>query len=183
MSQRYSHPAMLLHWLMAVLMLATLGVGLTFEDMPFSRAKLELINYHKWAGITVLLLAALRLAWRLVRRPPPALPSLNRWEHTLSAVVHWALYGIMFLLPLSGWIMSSAKGFSVHYFGVIALPDLIAKQPKEVAEQLVELHELIAYAFIALFILHLLGAIKHQWIDKKPILYRMGLGRIPKENA
>ena len=181
MQHRYSIPAILLHWMIAVLMLATLGVGLTFEDMPFSMAKLQLINYHKWAGVTVLLLAGLRLAWRLIRRPPPPLASLEAWEEKLSQLAHLALYLLMFAIPLSGWIMSSAKGYPVVYLGVIPLPDLIPKQPKEVAEQLKEVHELLAWGFIGLLGLHIAGALKHQWLDKKPILYRMGLGRIPKE--
>lgn len=181
MPSRYSLPAIALHWLIAVLMLATLGLGLTFEGMRFSPSKIQLINYHKWAGVTLFLLASLRLAWRLIRRPPPALPGLLPWELRLSHAVHIALYALMFIIPLSGWIMSSAKGFPIVYFGQIQLPDLIGKQTKETAEWLKEIHRLLAYGFLALLAMHVAGALKHQWLDKKPILYRMGLGRIPKE--
>lgn len=181
MPHRYSIPAIILHWLIAILMLATLGVGLTFEGMPLSLAKLQLINYHKWAGVTVLLLAGLRLAWRLVRQPPAALASLAPWEHRLSQAAHLLLYLLMFAIPLSGWLMSSAKGYPVVYFGVLPLPDLIAKQPQETAALLKEVHEVLAWVFVALLGLHVAGALKHQWLDRKPILYRMGLGPAPKE--
>lgn len=176
---RYSMPAIILHWLMAVLMILTLGAGLRLDDMPLSLAKLQLINYHKWAGVTVLLLAALRLVWRLYRQPPSPLPGLAPHERWLSAAVHWGLYLLMFALPLTGWLMSSAKGFPVMYFGVLPLPDLVGKD-RELAEMLGGIHFALAMSFIVLLLLHLAGAFKHQWLDGKPILYRMGAGRAPQ---
>lgn len=181
MPKRYSIPAITLHWLMAILILGTLGVGLTFEDMPFSKDKLILINWHKWAGITVLWLTALRLSLRLVNKPPAPLDSLTTWEKKLSIGAHHALYLLMFAIPLSGWIMSSAKGYPVVYFGLVQLPDLIGKQSHDVAETLEEIHGLFADGFLVLLGLHIIGALKHQWLDKKPIFYRMGLGKPPKD--
>lgn len=181
MSTRYTPPAIVLHWLLAILILATLGIGLTFEDMPLSPSKIQLLNWHKWAGISVLWLTGLRLAWRLTHQPPTPLPSLKSWEQKLSSAVHHILYLLMFAIPLTGWIMSSAKGYPVVYFGIIPLPDLIGKQTKDVVEILEELHGLLADGILVLIILHVAGAVKHQWVDKNPILYRMGLGRSPKE--
>lgn len=179
---RYSLPAIILHWLVALLMIANLGIGLRLEDMPFSMAKLQQINYHKWIGITVLLLAALRLIWRVLRRPPPPLPDLAPHERIASAAVHHLLYLLMFALPIGGWLMSSAKGFPVVYFGIVPLPDLVSKN-KEVADLLGSVHALMGWALLFLLLLHIAGALKHQWLDKKPILYRMGLGRAPKDKS
>ncbi len=181
MPKRYSIPAITLHWLMAILILGTLGVGLTFEDMPFSKDKLILINWHKWAGITVLWLTAVRLSLRLITKTPAPLESLTSWEKKLSIGAHHALYLLMFAIPLSGWIMSSAKGYPVVYFGLVQLPDLIGKQSHDVAETLEEIHGLFADGFLVLLGLHVIGALKHQWLDKKPIFYRMGIGKPPKD--
>lgn len=210
MPKRYSMPAITLHWLMAILILGTLGVGLTFEDMPFSKDKLILINWHKWAGITVLWLTAVRLSLRLITKTPPPLESLTTWEKKLSIGAHHALYLLMFSIPLSGWIMSSAKGYPVVYFGVITLPNLIGKHPESIAElvfgypnwlsplmafiatklgiasmqvteALENLHSALADGFLVLLGLHVIGALKHQWLDKKPIFYRMGIGKPPKD--
>lgn len=181
MPNRYTKLSILLHWFMAILLIATLGIGLTLEDMPFSPQKIQTINWHKWAGITVLWLTAIRLAWRISHPTPATLDSLLSWEKKLSTAAHHLLYLLMFAIPLSGWLMSSAKGFPVVYFQILPLPDLIGKQSHDVAETLEELHGLLANGFVVLLALHVAGALKHQWLDKKPILFRMGIGKPPKD--
>jgi len=176
---RYSALSIALHWLSALVIFAALLLGLSLEDMPLSPAKISRINWHKWLGITALCLTTLRLIWLYIHPAPPAPPYLKTWEIRLAKSVKHLLYLELLLLPMSGWLMSSAKGFSVVYLGLIPLPDLVAKNPA-LAETLSEVHESLAWILILLLILHIAGAVKHSLIDRRPVLYRMGVGRPPQ---
>jgi cytochrome b561 len=169
---RYTRPAMLLHWLMAVLILGLFGLGIYMADLPLSPQKLKFYSYHKWAGITVLLLALARVAWRISHKPPPLPSSQPQWQQLAAHAGHGLLYVLIFAAPLTGWMMSSALGFSVVWFGVLPLPDLIDKN-KALGELLKLVHRYLNYAFIAVVTGHALAAIKHQWLDRDGTLSRM----------
>jgi cytochrome b561 len=169
-----------LHWVLALAILGLFGVGLYMTDLPFSPARLKLYNWHKWAGVTILMLSALRLLWRLTHRPPAlpdpivdAMPAWQRWAHHGT---HHALYALFFLVPLIGWAYSSAAGFPIVVFGVLPLPDFVPVD-KALAEMIKPLHELSAFALVGLAGLHMAAALKHQWIDKDGLLQRMLPGR------
>ena len=168
----YTRTAIALHWLMAFGLLATLSLGLYMADLPLSPSKLQLYAYHKWAGVSLFGLLLGRLAWRLTHQPP-ALPSATsesqRW---LVQVMHLALYGLMVLIPLSGWLMSSAKGFQTVWFGVLPLPDLLSKDLL-VAEVLKEVHETLNWVLVSLVIGHAAAAIKHHVVERDGVLTRM----------
>lgn len=168
---RYTGPAIAAHWLIAILILAAFPLGLYMHGLPLSPNKLKLYSYHKWIGMTVLLLFVPRILWRLTHRPPAPLP-MPAWQHKIAEGTHHLLYLLMFLVPLSGWLMSSAKGFQVVYFGVLPIPDLIGKD-KELGELLEEMHEVLSWSLISLVGLHLAGALKHHIIDKDSTLRRM----------
>ena len=170
-SPRYSGPAIAAHWIIALLILAAFPLGVYMHDLPLSPNKLKLYSYHKWIGITVLLLFVPRLLWRITHRPPAALPA-PAWQHRFAELTHVLLYVLMFAVPLSGWLMSSAKGFQVVYFGVLPLPDLIAKNP-ELGDLLKEAHEALNFALLGLVGLHVAGALKHSLIDRDGTLRRM----------
>lgn len=174
-SGRYTRTAVLLHWLMALGLLGAFCVGVYMADLKFSPTKLKLFNWHKWAGITLLLLAVVRLAWRLTHRPPPDVP-MPGWQAKLAHGIHVLMYGLLFAIPLVGWAMTSAKGYPVVWFGVLPLPDWVPKD-KALGEQLEELHSLLAWGLAALVVAHAAAALKHQFIDKDGLLGRMGLGR------
>jgi cytochrome b561 len=142
------------------------------SDLLLSPRKLQLYSYHKWIGITVLLLVVLRLLWRATHRPPPLLPGMPRWQEIAAHGVHHGLYLLMLAVPLTGWLMSSALGFPVVWFGVLPLPDLIGKD-KALGEALKEVHETLNYALLALVLAHVAGAIKHQLMDRDGTLARM----------
>ena len=173
---RYSSPAVLLHWLVAMLIFAGFPLGLYMVDLPLSPDKLKLYSYHKWIGITVLMLATIRLSWRLTHTPPPLPAGIALWQRRASAVVHGLLYGLILAIPVSGWLMSSAKGFQTVWFGVLPLPDLIDKN-RELGDLLVGVHKALNFSLLALVILHVGAAFKHHFIERQPFLQRMGWSR------
>jgi len=174
-NSRYSSTAIALHWLMALLILANFCLGLYMADLDFSMTRLKLFNYHKWAGVTILSLAALRLLWRLMNRPPE-MPAAPKWQHAAAHATHWGLYALFFAVPLSGWAYSSAAGFPIVWFGVLPLPDFVAKN-KELSELIKPWHEYLAWVLAALVALHLAAVAKHLLIDKDGTLCRMLPGR------
>ena len=173
-SVRYNAPAILLHWLLAVLIVATFALGVYMHELPFSPTRLKLYNWHKWAGVSILALSALRLLWRLANRPPADAP-MPAWQAKAAHATHGLLYLLFFAVPLAGWAYSSAAGFPVVWFGVLPLPDFVPVD-KALAEVLKELHEAFALGLAALVVLHVAGAIKHQFIDRDGLINRMRLG-------
>jgi cytochrome b561 len=174
-STRYTPIAVVLHWLMALAIIGAFGVGLYMADLPFSMTRLKLYNWHKWAGVSILALAALRLLWRLTHRPPADLP-MPAWQARAAHATHNLLYVTFFAVPLLGWAYSSAAGFPIVWFGVLPLPDFVPKD-KALADTLKELHKLAAYGLAALVLAHVAGALKHRFIDRDGLLARMSLRR------
>jgi cytochrome b561 len=171
---RYTAVAIGLHWLLALLIAVSFAVGLTMSDLPLSPTRLKLFNWHKWAGITILALSAVRLLWRLTHRPPPDVP-MPAWQQGLAQGAHWALYALFFLVPLAGWAYSSAAGFPVVVFGLLPLPDFVSPD-RAVADLLKDRHEQLAWALAAVVALHAAAALKHQFVDKDGLLNRMRPG-------
>lgn len=172
MSHQYTATAKSLHWLMAVMLFGLLALGLYMTDLPLSPEKLKLYSWHKWAGVTVFLLLLFRLLWRIKNPPPPLPESMPKALQLVAHAGHFGLYALMFAIPLSGWLMSSAKGFQTVYFGVLPIPDLIEKN-KELGHLLAEVHETLSWLFIILLVGHIAAALKHHFIDKDDILIRM----------
>ena len=174
-THRYSTPAMALHWLLALMIAIAFSVGLYMHELPLSPTRLKLFNYHKWAGITILALSALRLLWRLTHRPPPDLP-MPRWQALAAHGAHWALYALFFAVPLMGWAYSSAAGFPVVLYGVLPLPDFVTPD-RAVAEVFKERHGQLAWALAVVVVVHVAAALKHHFIDRDGLLLRMRPGR------
>jgi len=172
MNARYTKTAKSLHWLMAVLFFGMLGLGFYMQGLPLSPDKLKLYSWHKWVGVTVFLLALFRIAWRVTHQPPALPSSMPRLMQIAAHAGHHMLYMLMFLIPLSGWLMSSAKGFQTVWFGILPIPDLIEKN-KLLGDLLQTVHVSLNYLFIAVLIGHIGAALKHHFIDKDDILTRM----------
>lgn len=168
---RYNGLAIAFHWLLALAIVGAFGVGLYMVDQPFSMSRLKLYNWHKWAGVTILSLSALRLLWRLLRPAPADLPA-PAWQRRASHWVHGLLYALFFAVPLAGWAYSSAAGFPIVWFGLLPLPDFVAPD-KALAETLKQTHQLLAYGLAALVVAHVAAALKHQFLDKDGLLLRM----------
>ncbi|MDP9914149.1 cytochrome b561 [Variovorax boronicumulans] len=174
---RYGRVAMLLHWLLAAMIVGSLGVGLYMTGLPFSPQRLKLYSWHKWAGITILLLSALRLLWRLTHRPPPlsarVLAAMPTWQRAAHRISHALMYLLFFAVPLFGWAYSSGMGVPVVWFGLLPLPDLVAVD-KDFAEAVLKpLHQRSAFLLAGVTLLHVAAALKHHWIDHDGLLQRM----------
>ena len=169
---RYNRPAIAFHWLLALLIAGSFAFGLYMVDLPFSPARIKQYSWHKWAGITILTLSALRLLWRLGHRPPALDVRTPAWQVKASQATHGVLYLLFFTAPLAGWAYSSAAGFPVVYFGVLQLPDLVPRSAG-LATALKLTHRVLTYGLAALIMLHVAAALKHQWIDRDRLLARM----------
>jgi len=171
-SPRYTRTAIALHWLIALALVGLFSVGLYMHDLPLSPQKLKIYSWHKWGGVTVFLLVLVRLAWRFGHRPPALPAAMPEWQKIAANGLHHVLYLLMIAIPLSGWLMSSAKGFQTVWFGVLPLPDLIGKD-KELGEILEGVHSILNFSLAALVVAHAGAAIKHHLIEKDDVLTRM----------
>lgn len=170
---RYTLPAIALHWLIALLIIATFLLGLTMVDIPgLTPTKLKYFSWHKWMGVTVFGLACLRLLWRLTHKAPPYPDGMPQWQRNAAHIVHGLLYLLIFAIPLSGYFFSLASGVPVVYLGIVPLPVWIAPDP-ELKAALRQLHYGLNMTLLFLFCLHVLAALKHQFIDRDRTLQRM----------
>jgi cytochrome b561 len=177
---RYTSIAIILHWVMALLIFATWSIAIAVDDMPLSPIRITGISWHKWLGVTIFFLVILRLLWRAIHPAPALNLAMPAWQERAMKLTHLALYLLMLLIPIMGWLMSSAKGYTVNYFGLFELPDLVDKD-KALGHQLKEIHEFLANGLMALVGLHILAALKHQFIDKDGLLSRMTFGGSNRE--
>lgn len=171
-SADYTAVAKLSHWLTALLLVGSFSLGYYMVDLAMSPTKLKLYSYHKWIGVTVFALVVFRLLWRFTHKPPALPAGMKPWEKHAAEFTHWLLYVLLFLAPLSGWMMSSAKGFQTVYFGVLPIPDLVPKS-EALGNTLEELHELFVFGLFGLAALHIAAAFKHHFINRDNVLKRM----------
>ncbi len=172
MSMHYTATAKALHWGIAVLIFGMLGLGFYMTGLDLSPTKLQLYSWHKWVGVSVFVLVVLRLVWRLTHRPPALPAHMSALERLAAHAGHHLLYVLMFAIPLSGWLMSSAKGFQTLWFGVLPLPDLVAKD-RALGDLLQTAHLMLNFVLIAVVLGHVGAALKHHFIDKDDVLTRM----------
>jgi cytochrome b561 len=170
-SEKYSGAAITLHWTTAVLIVANLLLGLSMVALPISPQKLQWYLWHKWVGITVFVLTSARLAWRAVRPHPSPVP-MPEWQRRAAAVSHGLLYILLLVIPISGWLYSSATGVQVVYLAVLPLPDLVPKD-KALAGTLKAAHVTLNSVLFLLVCMHAAAAIKHHFVDRDTALSRM----------
>ena len=170
-SERWGAVARLFHWAIVLMLLGQFIMAELAEDLPLGMEKIALLARHKSVGITILLLAVLRLGWRALN-PTPRAPAGAPWELALARGAHVALYGLLFAMPLSGWMMSSAKNYPVSWFNLLPLPNLVPVS-ESIYEFMHETHELLATALIVIAAAHVLGALRHHFIKKDDVLKRM----------
>ena len=183
---RYTKIAAVLHWLVAILIIANVMLALVAEALPDDAVR-PAIDLHKSIGLTVLGLVLLRILWRLSHPAPPMPASYPRLERAGAHAAHLVFYALMLALPISGWLHDSAfKDAAAHplrifwvvpwfRIGAIEHLDPVTKEAAHAA--FYALHSWAAYVLYGLLALHVLGALKHQFVDRKPELQRMRIGR------
>ena len=185
MSQRYTSPAIVLHWLIALMIFINIGLAWTWDSLPDAQVR-GAIDLHKSTGITVLGLVLLRILWRIGHRPPPLPAEYPPAERHAAHWAHLALYALIIGLPLSGWLHDSAwkdaATHPMHWYGLfewLRIGAIMQLDPavKEVwHDRFGQLHGALGWVFYGLFALHLAGALKHELIDRKRELRRMWFG-------
>jgi cytochrome b561 len=169
---RYGAVAQLFHWVIVVLIITQFVLALRFQSLSSPVAKIGVLATHKSVGITILALAVLRLTWRLFNPIPPLPSGMPRWQEFAAHVSHFLLYALLFIQPVLGWLMSSARAFSVSWWGLVTLPDFI--EPNKAAfERLHDWHEAMAYTLAVLALIHIAAALKHHFFDRDDVLRRM----------
>ncbi len=169
---KYTRTAMTLHWLVALLIFIAFPLGIYMHELPLSPTKLQLYSYHKWLGVTVFTLTLLRLLWRTRHQPPPLPSSITPWQQRASGIAHYLLYALLIAVPVSGWLMSSAKGVQTVWFGMLPLPDMVPRD-KALGELFNTVHWGMNITLLTLVLVHLLAGLKHHFVDRDRVMSRM----------
>jgi cytochrome b561 len=169
---RYSAVARWLHWIVAALIVWQLVSGIGHEALPREQRG-AVMGLHFSAGITILFLTVLRLAWRIGHRPPPLPAVMKPWQIGLAHGTHWLFYLLMLLLPLSGWIMVSPAPFPILWFGLFELPKFGVTREDAIAGIAGGAHGAMGFLMLALFLLHVGAALWHQFSLRDNLLARM----------
>ncbi len=169
---RYGAVAQAFHWIIAALIVVQFTLAWTAEDLPLGARKLAVLARHKSFGMTILMLAVLRLLWRLFNRPPQLPPGMTESERMLARATHVLFYVLLFVMPLTGWMMSSAKNYSVSWFDQFTWPNLIAPS-EHWFEVLKSTHDTLSWLLFSVAMLHILAALKHHFWNKDDVLKRM----------
>jgi cytochrome b561 len=179
---RYTRTAMVLHWLIALGIICNVALALSADYLPDDWVR-PVIDTHKSIGITVLGLAILRILWRVSHKPPALPTQFPRWERAAAHAAHVLLYALMFALPISGWLHDSAwKDAATHPMSLYHVVPwfrigFIMNQPPALKEHLHDvfgaIHTSFAYVLYVVLAMHILGALKHELIDRESVLRRM----------
>ncbi|MES2322437.1 MAG: cytochrome b [Pseudomonadota bacterium] len=173
MQQRYTTVAIVFHWLIALMIVGSFTMGLVMTDIPgITPTKLKYYSWHKWAGVTILLLATLRLLWRLGHAAPPYPAQMPGWQKTAANALHALLYVLMFAVPLSGYLYTLSAGIPVVYFGLFQLPAIIDPNPA-LKPVLKAVHFWLNMTLAACVAGHVAAALKHHCIDRDGLIKRM----------
>ncbi len=169
---RWGPVSQALHWLIVLLILGQGTVGLQMGGLDNGPDKLQVYALHKSFGLTIFALALVRLAWRLVAGSPQPVPGTPSWQHRIASLTHVALYALLFALPLSGWVLNSAAGFPLQWFGLFNLPK-IAGTDEALHATAEAAHELLFWVLVAFALLHAGAALYHHLFQRDDTLARM----------
>lgn len=171
---RYGRVAIALHWSMAVLIIVNLIIGLFGDQIEKMLGGTSPIPLHKSIGLTVLGLALIRVAWRLAHKPPPLTAAgTSPIEHRIAGGVHLLLYGLMIVMPLSGWIMSSAGKSPLSWFGLFAVPKFAVTRADPIVGASGATHHYLGFLLAALVVGHIAAALRHHFLLRDAVLRRM----------
>ena len=171
-TNRYSLGAMILHWAIAIAVIVNWQLAGAAEHVPPSQ-HLTLMGLHMATGMLILLLTLVRLIWRWTHKHPPLGSHLARWEVILARTVHYIFYTLLVGLPLLAWVGVSMQRHAVDFYGLFNFPILPTPDAPHQGHFLTDIHGTLANIMLWLVVLHVLGALKHQFWDKDGDLYRM----------
>ena len=170
--ENYGLIAISFHWIMAIVVIGLIAMGFYMSNLENSPDKFKLYGLHKSFGGLILGLVILRLSWKLVNIAPELPLNIKLWERIAAKSAHLILYFFMFAMPVSGWLMSSAAGFPVSFFGLFTLPNLVEPND-ELRKFFGEAHEIMAFALIGVIVVHFMAALQHHFLKKDTVLTRM----------
>jgi len=171
-SSGYGSVAKLLHWSVVLLIIAQFVLGKIGSDLPNGLEKLKVMANHKSIGMLILMIALVRIAWKLAN-PSPALPAgMPRWQRIAAKVSHSALYVLLIAQPITGWITSTTRNFPVSFFNWFQFPNLVGPND-ELHERFEDLHHFLAEALLVIAILHAAAALYHHFWVRDDVLRRM----------
>lgn len=166
----YNRVARILHWTIGILIIANIIGGIAHDPL----GKLfPVMPIHKSIGFVVLALSLFRLAWRLTHPAPPLPVSLPGWEKAAAQATHWSFYALMIIMPMSGWIFSSAGKYPLTFFGLFDIPKLAVEKGSALAGGANEAHEILGFVWAGLLVIHIGAALRHHYILKDNVLTRM----------
>lgn len=174
--ERWGAVSKAVHWLIVLLIAVMAAIGLTMEDFANGPDKIRLYALHKSLGITILALVALRLLWRLYAGAPTPVPGTPAWQRRIAGLTHVAIYALMFALPLSGWVLNSASGFPLQWFGLFNLPHIVERS-QDLHALAEDVHELLFWTLMLLVAVHAAAAFYHHLFLGDDTLRRMLPGR------
>ena len=167
---RYTFVARALHWIIAILILFNLWLGFAHDALPKGW---QVMPVHKSVGLTILARTILRILWRLTHRPPPLPLAMPAWEKLVARATHYVFYGFMLLMPLTGWIMTSAGNRPLTWFFLFDVPKFAVSKGDPIVSFSGEAHEIVGFLWAALILLHIAAALRHHFILKDGVLRRM----------
>ncbi|MGB4811918.1 MAG: cytochrome b [Methylophilaceae bacterium] len=195
MNTRYTKTAVILHWLIALFIVVMFVLGWYMADIPKEAPKQSAFdlmdlgvytwqlreaisprnfyfNLHKSLGLTIFMLILIRIFWRITHKPPAMLTSYKPFERKLATAVHHLLYLLMFAIPVAGLMMPLNSKYGLHWFGIKVFSGFDNKSMRDIFESV---HEVLGILLLVTLALHVLGALKHKFIDKDATLKRMSL--------
>jgi cytochrome b561 len=169
---RWGSISQLLHWVMLAMILTMAYLGLTMGDLPNGPDKIQTYALHKSIGLTILALVVLRLLWRMYAGTPHPVPGTPAWQERIASLTHWAIYGLLFAIPISGWVVNSAAGFPLQWFHLFNLPAIVGKD-HDLHELAEDAHEIMFWALVGLVAAHAGAAFFHHIFQRDTTLARM----------
>lgn len=167
---RYNAVARALHWLIALIIIGNIIGGLAHDALE---DVFNVMPLHKSLGLLVLALSVFRLAWRLTNKPPALPDTMPGWERGTAHVLVWIFYAAMIIVPLSGWVMSSAGKYPLNFFGLFDVPKFAVAPKSALAGAAHETHEIFGLLLIPLILLHVGAALRHHFVLRDDTLRRM----------
>lgn len=181
--ERWGPVSQLLHWMIVLLILGQGTAGLVMTGMRNSPDKIQVYALHKSFGLTIFALALLRLLWRWYAGTPRPVPGMPRWQELGARLSHWGLYALLFAIPISGWVLNSAAGFPLQWFGLFNLPAITGKD-HDLREFAGDVHALLFWTLVALALVHAAAAFwHHQFLHDATLARMLPRGRLRTDSA